>query len=543
MSALDFTTTTPFPEPPSKRRRVDDDDRMDSTPRYSSPGNLDGARDSTPPHDTGLVEQTQGLSIRRERASRSQSGERYNSRSPTSSCDGSGSRSRSPSRSRSRSLSRSRSRSPTPYSRSQSRSRSRSQSISRSQSAQPTPPSVHRPPIRPNYQPHLCLKGHMKAISQVRISPDGRWIASASADATVKIWDAATGECLDTIVGHMAGISCLAWAPDSNTIATGSDDKAIRLWDRLTGNPAHAAHSTRDATGKEYRGSSTIRGGRTGNGPLLGHHNYVYCLAFSPKGNILASGSYDEAVFLWDVRAGRLMRSLPAHSDPVSGIGFCNDGTLVVSCSTDGLIRVWDTSTGQCLRTLVHEDNPAVTNVCFSPNGRFVLAFNLDNSIRLWDYVSGTVKKTYQGHNNKGFSIGGCFGALTYAEDGYEPDEDDKPQPFIVSASEDGDIVMWDVVDKRIVQRIKGAHNGVCFWVDVNGKTMVSCGQDNTIKVFRHRPSRQPEAQPNGITPNGVNGHAEENGVAPDDSDAMAIDIEMELQRQIEGELVKQELI
>lgn len=81
-----------------------------------------------------------------------------------------------------------------------------------------------------------------------------------------------------------------------------------------------------------------VRGGRTGRGPLLGHHNYVYCLAFSPKGNILASGSYDEAVFLWDVRAGRLMRSLPAHSDPVSGIDFCRDGTLVVSCSTDGLM-------------------------------------------------------------------------------------------------------------------------------------------------------------------------------------------------------------
>lgn len=77
-------------------------------------------------------------------------------------------------------------------------------------------------------------------------------------------------------------------------------------------------------------------------GPLLGHHNYVYCLAFSPKGNILASGSYDEAVFLWDVRAGRLMRSLPAHSDPVSGIDFCCDGTLVVSCSTDGLMYVSD---------------------------------------------------------------------------------------------------------------------------------------------------------------------------------------------------------
>lgn len=166
------------------------------------------------------------------------------------------------------------------------------------------------------------------------------------------VWDAETGAHMDTLVGHMAGVSCLAWSPDSETIATGSDDKAIRLWNRVTGDPAHAMGGAGDddeglppggRVGTSARGiggragDSGVRGGR-GRKPLLGHHNYVYCLAFSPKGNILASGSYDEAVFLWDVRAGRLMRSLPAHSDPVSGIDFCVDGTLVASCSTDGLM-------------------------------------------------------------------------------------------------------------------------------------------------------------------------------------------------------------
>lgn len=176
----------------------------------------------------------------------------------------------------------------------------------------------------------MTLSGHRQAVSQVRISPDGRWIASSSADGTVKIWDAATGEHMDTLVGHMAGVSCVAWSPDGDTLATGSDDKAIRLWDRVTGRPKLSAKG--------------VPGGKEGAArpmpPLLGHHNYVVSLAFSPKGNVLASGSFDEAVFLWDARAGRLMRSLPAHSDPVSGIGFCLDGTLVVSCSTDGLMYV-----------------------------------------------------------------------------------------------------------------------------------------------------------------------------------------------------------
>lgn len=141
--------------------------------------------------------------------------------------------------------------------------------------------------------------------------------------------------------------------------------------------------------------------------------------------------------------------------------------------------RVWDTSTGQCLRTLVHEDNPAVANVCFSPNGRFVLAFNLDNCIRLWDYVAGSVKKTYQGHKNEKFAIGGCFGVLN-------------DEPFIASASEDGSIVLWDVKSKEILQRVEGHKGqGVCFWVDVHGETMASAGQDGTVKVYRHIGNRE----------------------------------------------------
>lgn len=177
--------------------------------------------------------------------------------------------------------------------------------------------------------------------------------------------------------------------------------------------------------------------------------------------------------------------------------------------------RIWDTSTGQCLRTLVHEDNPAAASVCFSPNGRFVLASYTDSCMRLWDFINMpcAVKKTYQGHVNENFSIGGCFGVLRrhpnrdklgysteedYEEEQREDSEDDGSLTFVASASEEGDIVMWDVNTKEIVQRVEGAHQGVCFWVDVHGDsgTMVSCGKDGRIVVHKHR---YPELQ---------NGHA-----------------------------------
>lgn len=179
--------------------------------------------------------------------------------------------------------------------------------------------------------------------------------------------------------------------------------------------------------------------------------------------------------------------------------------------STNSHSRIWDTMTGQCLRTLVHEDNPPVTSVCFSPNGRYVLAFSLDSCVRLWDYIEGkgSVRRTYQGHRNERFSIGGCFG-FTVAPSTSSAALPGVPmtRAYIAGPSEDGSVVLWDVRTKEILQRIEGlfpagnasansgkssgagadgAGGSVCFWVDVHGSTMVAAGQDGSIVLLRDR--------------------------------------------------------
>lgn len=185
-------------------------------------------------------------------------------------------------------------------------------------------------------------------------------------------------------------------------------------------------------------------------------------------------------MFLWDVRSARVMKTLPAHSDPVGGIDVVWDGTLIASCASDGLIRIWDTDTGQCLRTLVHEDNPPVVAVKFSPNGKYVLAWSLDDCLRLWDYVAGRCLKTYQGHVNRKFSTVGGFGV--YGLPGAPP------EAFAVSGSEDGAVLCWDVVDKKILQRIEG-HADVVLGVDAcafkGRRLLVSCGLDRTVRVWQ----------------------------------------------------------
>lgn len=375
---------------------------------------------------------------------------------------------------------------------------------SRSSPAPIGTPQEFPPEVR--YKQKFILRGHKRGVACVKFSPDGNWIASCSADATVKTWSAQTGAHQHTFHGHLAGISTLAWAPDSRTIASGSDDKTIRLWSAATGQPP------------KVRNPQDPSGPKVTRAPLIGHHNYVYSLAFSPKGNMLVSSSYDEAVHLWDVRSGALLRSLPAHSDPIGGVDFVRDGTLIVSCASDGLIRVWDTATGQCLRTFFHEDTPPAVSVKFSPNGKYIIAWMLDTCLRLWDYKDGRCVKTYQGHKNEKFSLIGAFG--TYGEEVTDDKEqqvnghaqvngssndkgdvkmnDEGPNPrrkqitnglkraFLTSGSEDGCILLWDVVSKNILQKLQG-HDGVVLAVDTHPtrSTLVSAGIDKTIRIWK----------------------------------------------------------
>lgn len=156
---------------------------------------------------------------------------------------------------------------------------------------------------------------------------------------------------------------------------------------------------------------------------------------------------------------------------------------------------MWDTASGQCLRTLVHEDNAPVTGVRFAPNGKYVLAWTLDSCVRLWDYVNGRPIKTYQGHVNQKYSLCGAFGV--YGKDVLRPTDgrEDEVMPrdspeeakwaFVVSGSEDGTLLIWDVVTKDVLQQLRG-HEGAVLGVDTHPseKKMASAGIDRTVRVW-----------------------------------------------------------
>ena len=187
----------------------------------------------------------------------------------------------------------------------------------RSRSPSPIPLKSTSPPSTSqlNYIPLTTLPhAHARGITTARFTPDATLLATGSADATIQIYSMPHPltptphiKHLVTLRAHLSGINALAWSPlpsaNGYTLASASDDKSILLWSPLISDfPIRPS-------------------------PFLGHSNYVTSLAFSPKGNLLVSGSYDEAVFVWDVRSGSIKLKLPAHSDPVGGVDFVADGS------------------------------------------------------------------------------------------------------------------------------------------------------------------------------------------------------------------------
>lgn len=295
-----------------------------------------------------------------------------------------------------------------------------------------------------SYDLKLTIQAHDKAISAIKISPDGISLASSSADATLKIWNLRTGALENTLTGHSKGLSDVSWSSNSQYLASASDDRSIRIW---------SIHS-----GRALR-------------VLKGHTHFVLCSVFNPAGNLVASGSFDESIKIWDIRTGECLKTLPAHNDPVSSVQFNVDGTMLVSCSHDGLIRIWDTASGQCLKTLSDQDSPPMSFVSFSPNGKFLLSCTLDSTIRLWNFVSSKPMKTYKGHVNVKYTINA-----------------EMSNHEVVTGGEDGRITIWDTQSKEVRQVVSDSDEvllSVSRHKDTGGtQWLASAGLDKVIRIY-----------------------------------------------------------
>ena len=216
------------------------------------------------------------------------------------------------------------------------------------------------------------LGGHANQVWAVSFSPNGKLLATGSADKTVKLWDTTTRKEIKTLSGHTDGVYAVSFSPNGKLLATGSYDKTVKLWDTTTR--------------KEIK-------------TLSGHTDWVYAVSFSPNGKLLATGSRDNTVKLWDTTTDKEIKTLTGHTDAVLAVSFSPDGKRLATGSRDKTVKLWDTSTGKVIQTLTgHTDT--VNTVSFSPDGKLLATASGDNTVKLWNTTTGKEIKTLTGHTS-----------------------------------------------------------------------------------------------------------------------------------------------
>lgn len=275
--------------------------------------------------------------------------------------------------------------------------------------AQPVATETSCPPRQPNT--FCILRGFKKDVYSVAFSPDGQLIAAASKDKTIRLWKVADGQLVYSLEGH----SVVTFSADGKVLASASGDETIKLWEVTTGREIRAL-TIPDAiyissvvfspTDQLLASAVCMRvkpppnfGCAQGDlifwNPTTGelvrhisraHSDNISDLAFSPDGRLLATGSPNRTIGLWQAATGRLVRYIFPAID-VEDLAFSPDGQWVVANSimAGSVFFIWEVSSGRELRLV--RLNVNVNDLAFSPNGQFLAVGEAILRVRDWQIV------------------------------------------------------------------------------------------------------------------------------------------------------------
>lgn len=280
-----------------------------------------------------------------------------------------------------------------------------------------TMPGKSSGPAQVSPEHMATLSANAGAVWSVTFDPQGKTVAMAVEDGTVRLWNLSDQSVTATLNAHRGNIWSLKYSHDGQLLATAGDDGLIKFWSPPQSESISTLENPNAVRGivfsndDQHLFAGSKEGGlrtwnlKTADASVEANQlGTIYAIAVSPNNETVATAGSDKIVRLWNAKTLTQKLPLEGHTAPVYGVTFNRDGRRLASAGWDRTIRIWDTGSGMLVKSWSGHSGD-IWSIEYSPDGSRLASGGTDGSVKVWDAESGKLLKTLSGHENAVHSI------------------------------------------------------------------------------------------------------------------------------------------